>query len=296
MLFKDYPTIRTVVDNNVLEIQNILRKVIFTDESIERDRAYELYRKQDGDTFESIAGKYYGDENLSWVIMLFNKVIDPFYGVSLSTVGFDNFIRKKYDGQTLFLSAVGSSFPVSFDSAGITVGGFAISKTTNNDGSISYSREPRGTIKSIDNILGSVQLTQQSGDFKKDDTLAILVDRVEVLSATVQKVVDSAEAVNYFAERLEGSSADPLNPLASVPNANGVQTSIGTTSADFATAVTYGTPTLLFDYIYNNTGTYAITNKMKDFKDNYDKSKLILVNPKYVPAIEFEMRKLLKNA
>ena len=52
---------------------------------------------------------------------------------------------------------------------------------------------------------------------------------------------------------------------------------------DFATAVTYGTPTLLFDYIYNNTGTYAITNKMKDFKDNYDKSKLILVNPKYVP-------------
>ena len=149
-------------------------------------------------SLENITGK-----NLSWVIMLFNKVIDPFYGVSLSTVGFDNlFVRSMMDKLVFVSSGFIFSWVVRQCWHHCR---FVISKTTNDDGSISYSREPRGTIKSIDNILGSVQLTQQSGDFKKDDTLAILVDRVEVLSATVQKVVDSAEAVNYFAERLEGS-------------------------------------------------------------------------------------------
>ena len=83
-----------------------------------------------------------------------------------------------------------------------------------------------------------MQLTDQAGSFKRDDTLVILNDRVEVLTATVQKAVDSLEAPSYFAENTEGSSSDPLDPLASIPNSNGVQTSIGSTSADFATAVT----------------------------------------------------------
>ena len=205
-------------------------------------------------------------------------------------------MSKKYDGQTLFLSDVGSSFPVSFETAGITIGTLAITKTTNDDGSTVYNREPIGTVKSFDNSLGSVQLTDQAGSFKRDDTLVILNDRVEVLTATVQKAVDSLEAPSYFAENTEGSSSDPLDPLASIPNSNGVQTSIGSTSADFATAVTYGTPTLLFDYIYNGTGTYVVTNRVKEFNDNTDKSVLALINPQYVPVLEVEMRKLFRNA
>ena len=129
MLFKDYPTLRKVIDKNRVEIQDILRKVVFTDESIERDREFTTYKMKDSDTLERIAQSFYGDSRLSWVIMLFNKVIDPFYGVALSTVGFDNFMSKKYDGQTLFLSDVGSSFPVSFETAGITIGTLAITKT-----------------------------------------------------------------------------------------------------------------------------------------------------------------------
>ena len=296
MLFKSYPKISRVIEDNIVEVQDILRKVVFTDESIEKDKQFSTYKKRDGDTLESIARKFYGRDELSWVIMLFNKVIDPFYGVSLSTSSHDKYMQKKYQGQTLFLSAVGSSFPLSLNSAGITTGTLALTKTINSDGSLSYLNEPRGTIKSFNNNFGSVQLYEQTGKFKVNDTLSILEGRVEVLSATVQKAVDSIDAPSYFAESLEGASSDPLNPLASVPNAHGVQTSIGTTSADFATAVTYGTPTLLFDYVYNNVGTYVVTNRTKEFKDNYDKSVLNLIDPKYVPALELEMRKLLRNA
>ena len=296
MLFKSYPKISRVIEDNIVEVQDILRKVVFTDESIEKDKQFSTYKKRDGDTLESIARKFYGRDELSWVIMLFNKVIDPFYGVSLSTSSHDKYMQKKYQGQTLFLSAVGSSFPLSLNSAGITTGTLALTKTTNSNGSLSYLDEPRGTIKSFNNNFGSVQLYEQTGKFKVNDTLSIFEGRVEVLSATVQKAVDSIDAPSYFAESLEGASSDPLNPLASVPNAHGVQTSIGTTSADFATAVTYGTPTLLFDYVYNNVGTYVVTNRTKEFKDNYDKSVLNLIDPKFVPALELEMRKLFRNA
>ena len=295
MLFKSYPTITRLIESRLTEVQDILRKVVFTDESIERDRQFVTYKKRDGDTLESIARRFYGRDDLSWVIMLFNKVIDPLYGVSLSTAAFDQFTRKKYDGQTLFLSAVGSSFPLSLDSAGITVGSFCITKITNDDNSVSYREDPRGTVKNFDPTLGSVQITEQTGKFSKDQTFAIFQDRVEVVTATITKAVDSSVAPNYFAERLEGSSSDPLNPLASIPNSHGVQTSIGNTSADFATAVTYGN-TLLFDYIFNDTGTYIIDNKMKEFKDNYDKSQLLILDPKIVPALELEMRKLFRNA
>lgn len=295
MLFKSYPTITRLIESRLTEVQDILRKVVFTDESIERDRQFVTYKKRDGDTLESIARRFYGRDDLSWVIMLFNKVIDPLYGVSLSTAAFDQYTRKKYDGQTLFLSAVGSSFPLSLDSAGITVGSFCITKITNDDNSVSYREDPRGTVKNFDPTLGSVQITEQTGKFSKDQTFAIFQDRVEVVTATITKAVDSSVAPNYFAERLEGSSSDPLNPLASIPNSHGVQTSIGNTSADFATAVTYGN-TLLFDYIFNDTGTYIIDNKMKEFKDNYDKSQLLILDPKIVPALELEMRKLFRNA
>tara|TARA_Y100000114_G_scaffold143920_1_gene151949 strand:+ start:1907 stop:2794 length:888 start_codon:yes stop_codon:yes gene_type:complete len=295
MLFKSYPTITRLIESRLTEVQDILRKVVFTDESIERDRQFVTYKKRDGDTLESIARRFYGRDDLSWVIMLFNKVIDPLYGVSLSTAAFDQFTRKKYDGQTLFLSAVGSSFPLSLDSAGITVGSFCITKITNDDNSVSYREDPRGTVKNFDPTLGSVQITEQTGKFSKDQTFAIFQDRVEVVTATITKAVDSSVAPNYFAEKLEGSSSDPLNPLASIPNSHGVQTSIGNTSADFATAVTYGN-TLLFDYIFNDTGTYIIDNKMKEFKDNYDKSQLLILDPKIVPALELEMRKLFRNA
>ena len=167
MLFKSYPTITRLIESRLTEVQDILRKVVFTDESIERDRQFVTYKKRDGDTLESIARRFYGRDDLSWVIMLFNKVIDPLYGVSLSTAAFDQFTRKKYDGQTLFLSAVGSSFPLSLDSAGITVGSFCITKITNDDNSVSYREDPRGTVKNFDPTLGSVQITEQTGKFSK---------------------------------------------------------------------------------------------------------------------------------
>ena len=55
MLFKSYPKVSRVIEDNIVEVQDILRKVVFTDESIEKDKQFVTYKKRDGDTLESIA-------------------------------------------------------------------------------------------------------------------------------------------------------------------------------------------------------------------------------------------------
>lgn len=44
MLFKSYPTITRLIESRLTEVQDILRKVVFTDESIERDRQFVTYK------------------------------------------------------------------------------------------------------------------------------------------------------------------------------------------------------------------------------------------------------------
>ena len=109
---------------------DIVRKVVFDDSAIESGTLYTEYKMRDGDTLESIARRVYGKEELSWVLMIFNRYIDPFYSPSLSTVAFDNYMNEKYDGQTLFVSAAGSSLPYNVDGAGITTGTLIMKKVT----------------------------------------------------------------------------------------------------------------------------------------------------------------------
>ena len=54
MLFKSYPKISRVIEDNIVEVQDILRKVVFTDESIEKDKQFSTYKNRDRDweTFE----------------------------------------------------------------------------------------------------------------------------------------------------------------------------------------------------------------------------------------------------
>ena len=111
MYFKNFPNTETLVKDNIVNVKNILRQAVFTNESIEKDRAYTTYKMKDSDTLESIALSLYGREDLSWLLMMFNEMIDPMYDSSLNTISMDNFINKKYDGQALFISPTDTQEP-----------------------------------------------------------------------------------------------------------------------------------------------------------------------------------------
>ena len=302
MLFRNFPKTSKLIGDKSVELTDIVRKVVFDDSAIESGTLYTEYKMRDGDTLESVARRVYGKEELSWVLMIFNRYIDPFYSPSLSTVAFDNYMNEKYDGQTLFVSAAGSPLPYNVDGAGITTGTLIMKKVTNDDGSVSYRNEPRGTIKSFSSAFGSLQLTKQVGKFSAGDTISILQDRVEVISALVQKVIDfSREAPQVFAQAITGASAEPLNPLGTIPDIDGQQFSIGVTGGTYNTgphysdAVTFGN-TLLHDFVYNNVTTYTISNEQIESFDNEEKSKIKVLDPSFNPNIELQMRDLLRNA
>lgn len=101
--FENFSSIIYTFDKNVENQQivtNILARSTFLREVAENvDIAYE-YQVTDEDTPEVIAHKIYGSAERSWIILLFNKIINPFYDWPLKNDVLDNYIFNKY-GQTI---------------------------------------------------------------------------------------------------------------------------------------------------------------------------------------------------
>ncbi len=102
MYFKNFPDTLTVVNDNISRVKNIIRQVAFSSESLERDSSFSQYQLGDSDTLESLALKVYGQEDLSWIIMLYNEVLDPSYDLSVDSVSIQSYIDKSMKDNRCF--------------------------------------------------------------------------------------------------------------------------------------------------------------------------------------------------
>jgi hypothetical protein len=77
---------------------NILTRVNIIPELLSNPASYYTYEVQDGDTPESIAGKYYGNPYQYWIFMFGNgdKLLDPQWDMPLSYRLFDAYLKDKY--------------------------------------------------------------------------------------------------------------------------------------------------------------------------------------------------------
>ena len=57
---------------------------------------YYNYIYKDTDRPEHIAQKYYGDEDLHWIILITNNIFNPFFDFPISNLYFDRYINDKY--------------------------------------------------------------------------------------------------------------------------------------------------------------------------------------------------------
>lgn len=80
----------------VFYVKDIFERVKMLDSVITNINAYYQYSMQEGDTFENIAYRYYGDVNKFWIVAFTNKIIDPFYDVPLRYQQFIDYIDGKY--------------------------------------------------------------------------------------------------------------------------------------------------------------------------------------------------------
>ena len=77
-------------------------------------KLYYNYTYKDHDRPEHIAQKYYGDEELHWLILITNNIFDPNFELPIPTSVFDEYINKKYQSyngiRTLGIQNQGSGY------------------------------------------------------------------------------------------------------------------------------------------------------------------------------------------
>jgi len=97
--FSNFSSIVYNLEDNAYSSQlvtNILQRSAFLKEVSENSAiAYEYYVK-DSDTPEIIAHKLYGSANRHWIVLLYNKIINPYYEFPMSQTKFDKYIENKY--------------------------------------------------------------------------------------------------------------------------------------------------------------------------------------------------------
>ncbi|MAL44293.1 baseplate wedge protein 53 [Hyphomonas sp.] len=296
--FNEFPTINYVhKDGSLAQVKDILRRVIFTDESFFNESNYSYYTIKDGETPDAMAQKFFDDPELHWILVLYNQAFDPNYSFPLSINSLQEYIDKKYSGQALFLKPNGGDDVPFFSTTSLDLGD---SITTNRHDPVTYPNNKSGTTVERFNSetligrvarenysLSKIELVDQLGFFEAGQTVARRKWFLDPWRADVVRAVDGREAVHHFEQYTGTTSGVVLDPLATPPTSEGVQTKIhdnGTTFED----------TILYSYIYNGDETYSVSNARHEFNLNNDKSQIKIPNKNIVQSITRSFRQLIK--
>jgi hypothetical protein len=98
--FNYFPKLVYTFDKNTLNNQavtNIFARSAFLKEIVDNSAIYFEYEVQDSDTPEIIAHKIYGSAFRSWLVLLFNKYVNPLYEFPMKSVVLDEYVKNKYD-------------------------------------------------------------------------------------------------------------------------------------------------------------------------------------------------------
>ena len=283
--FNKFPsTVYQKPDGTISQVKDLLRRVVFTDESILKDSNYDEYFIQDSETPDMVSQKFFQDPNLHWIIILYNTLIDPFYTFPLSRNAFEEFINKKYEGQTLFLSPADreDNLPF-FSNDGFYEKGDTIASRYFEEGVEKFNNETqRGLIKKVDYGQSKIELFNQIGSpFVAGDVIVKRRTILETIRAKVARVIDSRFAPHHFEFEKTNGEKVLLNPMGTPPDGDGVQLGYGepngNSNVDFS-------ETILSGYIYQNMENieqYVVTNELFERREN-DKRRRILIPKKFI--------------
>lgn len=90
--FKNFP----LVNYNDKVIRNIMLKTNFLNEVFFTDTNFYTYEVQDGERPSTVAYNYYGSVDFTWLVLLSNKMLDPYFDWVLAEEEFNAYLSKKY--------------------------------------------------------------------------------------------------------------------------------------------------------------------------------------------------------
>lgn len=85
------------VDYEGKQAINITNSILLRFNNINNTTLYYVYRVTDGETAEIISDNVYGNTKFHWVILLLNRVINPYYDWPLSSQELSSYISNKYN-------------------------------------------------------------------------------------------------------------------------------------------------------------------------------------------------------
>ena len=292
MYFNELPLIPFInSDGSQSNVKDIIRRVIFSDESYLNLSNYDYYTVKDTDTPDSIARDFYDNPDYHWIIILYNNAFDPFYTFPLSQQNLDDYINKKYEGSALFITRTDSfrDDPFYDENLSWEVADVITTSTFDEQGAEVFANEETfARIKAIDTQLSKLQLDKQKGIFKANDRLSRRRDVVDTLRAKVVRVDDGRFAVHHF----EDSDGNVLNPLATPPDADGVQLPVGTERSTGG-PVSFG-ESILSNYLQGSS-LYVVTNQDYEEKVNNNKRQIRIPRKQVVDQIFKEYKDIIRG-
>ena len=102
MYFQPFPKINydPTGSGYTTEIQDIMTRVAVKKWVRDKAAAFSLYGVPDGATPDMVAFFLYDDTDYHWVVLLFNEILDSYYGWPLSTQDLKRFVTSKYTDPT----------------------------------------------------------------------------------------------------------------------------------------------------------------------------------------------------
>lgn len=98
--FKEIPNIAypnlEADDNTYVVLKNLMTRSAFLQDIVENTGVFYEYEVKEDETPEIIAHKLYGSVERFWIVLLFNKLMNPFYDFPLNSTQLNSLFESKY--------------------------------------------------------------------------------------------------------------------------------------------------------------------------------------------------------
>lgn len=295
MLFKNYPEIDYIIKNKSIKLVDIFKNIAFL--NTDASKAFLEYYIQDGETPEILSAKFYGDTDLSWLILLSNNIADLKKEWYSDSATYLRDFNRDYGGTAYYIAALPDIQP---GDVMVRVG------STGDTGAITILENNYIVIESFDPKFRVIRGTTGPCGFDVDHT--VLFARHDPSNGTVKPIEfynneATPKLVNYtnlyflepYARTIDyfyNSNNVVIDPYKKTSNyRSGIKTdTIYLDETDTTTENNFAN-TILFSYISNNGSTTQITGIFKReiqtsiYEEYRKKQKIKILKPEYVASV-----------
>ena len=299
MLFKKFPLLEYPYinsDNTIRRklVTDIFRRLGFSEDSKNNEEIFTYYRVKDGETAEIIADKVYGSPDYHWAVLLFNDVIDPYYGWTKSSTVLENYMDENYPGTSLYISTTSDSV------AELITSGFYLDQTiykTNGtlqaNGEYDIISNTRAVVHGWNKTHCELIVNQNESNFEAGDLIAGIGLSGEALIAKVNRVQRTKDALHHFEKTFtSGSTGETgdviqINPLSEAAGLSaGENQVIGSTLGFNGTVALKDTGS-----VTNNN--FAVSNYKYELDENIELGRIKILKSDLVRKLPVDFKELI---